>query len=160
MATFLTDLMNSIFVAGPTQSLIVATNASFAALQFVLFCLLIATYSIHFLILSFLSAGLWWSINWFVAELTEARRQEEERKAKDKGIVSTNEDDSDTEQEAAIPVGGGAAGSHEVEVLEKVGEIRDRGAGKFDGATSGSGTEHSTEDEWEKVSGNENEKDK
>lgn len=80
MATFLTNLMHSIFTPGPTPSIIIATNASFAALQAVLFILLILTYSIHFLVLSFLSAGLWWAINWFVTELNAANQKEEEAK--------------------------------------------------------------------------------
>ncbi len=78
MATFLTNLVNSIFTPGPTPTLIVATNASFAALQCVLLVLLIATYSVHIVILSFLSAGLWWAINWFVTELDAATRKEKE----------------------------------------------------------------------------------
>lgn len=157
MATFITDLMNSIFVPGPTPSIIVATNASFAALQLVLLCLLVATYSVHFLILSGLCGGLWWSINWFVAELRQERRKEEERKAKEQSDILAG-DDSDTEQEEVIKVGTTESGSKEVELIRQVGELKDRGLGRMDGAMSSSGTEHSTEDEWEKVS--ENEKDK
>lgn len=78
MANFLTDLFNSIFTPGPTPTLLVATNASFAALQLVLLALLILTYSVHFLILSCLSAGLWWAINWFVTELRAANEKEKE----------------------------------------------------------------------------------
>ena len=81
MTEFLTDLFNSIFIPGPTSTLVAATNATFAALQVVLLTLLIATYSIHFLILSFLCAGLWASINWFVKELAEAKAKQ----ANDKG---------------------------------------------------------------------------
>lgn len=42
--------------------------------------LLVATYSIHFFILSGLTAGLWWSINWFAAEIRAAQAKEEEAK--------------------------------------------------------------------------------
>jgi hypothetical protein len=85
MASFLNDLWLSIFTPGPTPTLLVATNASFAALQLVLLCLLVATYSVHFVVLSLLCAGLWYSINWFVAELTAATAVEEaeQRKAAD-----------------------------------------------------------------------------
>lgn len=69
MASFLEELWNSVFTPGPTPTLLVATNATFAALQFLLLVLLLATYSIHFLVLSLLSAGLWYSINWFAREL-------------------------------------------------------------------------------------------
>jgi hypothetical protein len=47
----------------------------------VLLLLLAATYSIHFAILSVICGGLWWSINWFAAEVA-AVRAEEEAKAK------------------------------------------------------------------------------
>ena len=84
MTTFLIDLISSIFTPGPSPSIIVATNASFAALQVVLLVLLILTYSIHFIILSFLCAGLWWAINWFVTELEAANKKERDtRQSKD-----------------------------------------------------------------------------
>ena len=76
MATFFTDLISSIFTPGPTPSIIIATNASFAALQIVLLVLLFLTYSVHFVVLSFLCAGLWWAINWFVTELEAANQKE------------------------------------------------------------------------------------
>lgn len=80
MASFFEDLWSSIFTEGATPTLIVATNATFAALQLLFFVLLVATYSIHFVILSFLSAALWWSINWFVAELKSVREKEAKEK--------------------------------------------------------------------------------
>ncbi|KAL8763315.1 MAG: hypothetical protein Q9184_000871 [Pyrenodesmia sp. 2 TL-2023] len=82
MADFLTDLFTSIFTPGPTHSLLVATNISFAALQVVLLILLIVTYSVHFIVLSLLCAGLWWSINWFAAELEIAKQEEKEQKTR------------------------------------------------------------------------------
>ncbi|KAK3060929.1 hypothetical protein LTS18_007401 [Coniosporium uncinatum] len=80
MADFFTNLWESVFTAGPTPTLVVATNASFCALQAVLLALYIATYSLHFIVLSFLCGGLWWGINWFVRELQEAEAKEEEAK--------------------------------------------------------------------------------
>lgn len=77
MADFLTNLWESVFQAGPTPTLLLATNVTFAALQATLFALLIATYSIHFLILSVLSGGLWYAINWFARELAAAQAAEE-----------------------------------------------------------------------------------
>ena len=114
-----------------------------------LLLLLIATYSIHFLILSFLSAGLWWAINWFVAEVTAFQALEEEKKKRLDEIGPV--EDSETEAETVIDTGDAGSGSKEVEVAERRGELKDRGA-------SGSKSEISTEDEWERVS--ENEKDK
>jgi hypothetical protein len=80
MAAFFESLWNSIFTPGPTPTLLLATNASFAALQILLLALLIATYSIHFIILSGLTAGLWWAINWFAGELRAAQEKEEAAK--------------------------------------------------------------------------------
>lgn len=73
MSSFVVELWESIFVPGPTPTILRATNASFAALQVTLLALLVATYSYHFAILSVLSAGLWWSINWFATELAAAK---------------------------------------------------------------------------------------
>lgn len=69
MAAFIEELWNSIFTPGTTPTLLVATNASFAALQLLLLILLLATHSIHFVVLTILCAGLWFAINWFVREL-------------------------------------------------------------------------------------------
>jgi hypothetical protein len=151
MSNFLTNLFESIFTPGPTPTLLVATNAAFACLQLTLLLLLIATYSIHFLILSCLSAGLWWSINWFVAELRAAQAAEDEKKRLDEAAAGG--DDTETEVETVID-SGAKSESKEVEVVERKGELKDRGVG----GRSGSRSEISTEDEWERVS--ENEKDK
>lgn len=74
-------------------------------------------------------------------EAEQKRKAEEERR----------EEDSDTEAETVMDSG---PGSKEVEILEQSGELKEREAGSL----SGSRSEHSTEDEWERVS--ENEKDK
>jgi len=152
MATFFTDLIKSIFTPGPTPTLLVATNASFACLQFVLLALLIATYSVHFIVLSFLCAGLWWSINWFVTELRAAQAAEEAKKEDIAKTVQKPGDGSDTDAETIVDTG--SLPSKEVEVTQVTGELKARGS------PGGSKSELSTEDEWEKVSEHENEKDK
>lgn len=152
MSAFLTQLFESIFTPGPTPVLLVATNVSFACLQVVLLALLVATYSVHFVVLSFLSAGLWYSINWFVAELNVAQAKEDEKKRQLEEIAAG--DDTETEAETVIDTGDIGSGSKEVEPLERRGELKDRGHS----GGSGSKSEISTEDEWERVS--ENEKDK
>jgi hypothetical protein len=104
MATFFRELFESIFTPGPTPSLLVATNVAFAALQGLLLILLLATYSIHFLILSFLCAGLWRAINWFSAEITAENEKQEKAKASrelKKGRDTSPADDSGTETEGA-----------------------------------------------------------
>ncbi|KAJ4341041.1 hypothetical protein N0V87_002080 [Didymella glomerata] len=77
---FFEDLWESVFTPGPTPTLLIATNASFAALQLLFFALFIGTYSIHFVILSFLTGGLWYGINWFAKEIRIAQKAEEEAK--------------------------------------------------------------------------------
>lgn len=67
--SFLSDLWESIFTPGPTPSILFATNVSFGALQVVLLGMLLATHSIHFVVLSALCAPLWWAINWFAGEV-------------------------------------------------------------------------------------------
>lgn len=93
MAAFFSSLWESIFTPGPTPTLLIATNVTFGALQALLLALLVATRSIHFAILSFLCAGLWYSINWFAQELAAAKAKEAEaerlRKRRAAGLSST-----------------------------------------------------------------------
>ena len=101
MATFLTDLWTSVFEPGPTATLLTATNATFAALQIVLASLLLATHSIHFIVLSVLCGGLWYSINWFARELqaekASALAEHETRRAKEKSRSPDPGSDTETE---------------------------------------------------------------
>lgn len=78
MANFLADLWESVFTPGPTPTLLIAANATFGALQLLLLALLAATWSVHFVVLSVLCAGLWYSINWFATELAAATAKEAE----------------------------------------------------------------------------------
>lgn len=105
MATFLEELWNSIFTPGTTPTLLVATNASFAALQSLLLVLLLATHSIHFLVLSLLSAGLWYAINWFAREL-QVENAKSATQHQQQGRGKSPEAGSDTETEVdnhAVP---------------------------------------------------------
>jgi hypothetical protein len=83
MADFLPNLWESVFTSGPTPTLLIATNVTFAALQLVLALLLFATYSIHFVVLSTICGGLWWSINWFASEVAAVRAEEEAKAAEE-----------------------------------------------------------------------------
>lgn len=171
MSSFIVKLWEDIFTPGPTPTILKAANASFAALQTVLFFLLLATYNIHCVILSILCGGLWWSVNWFAAELAIAQREQREKEEKEKQQqqkeASGNDDNDDTETEVetpapnkAPPVVSDVAATSDVaaaaglEPLESKGEVKQRGG------TTGTQSGVSTEDEWEKVSEAENEKDK
>lgn len=182
MASFFQELWESIFTPGTTPTLLVATNVTFAALQLVLAVLLVATRSVHFMVLSGLSGGLWWAVNWFARELKVHQQQEEEKARRARqtpiGNAGATSDDSETEVEGGSTVGAGkargktgvsvvggqddtkASASNEVEVIQKQGELKQRAAAGFSSSSQGTKSSVSTEDEWEKVSENENEKDK
>lgn len=170
MPSFIEDLWSSVFTPGPTPTLLVATNATFAALQIVLFLLFVATYSIHFVVLSFLSAALWWSINWFAREvrLEQARQEEEKRKQENveqessELIDSANGNESETETEVTdiskarrrrvAPAGEKSNPSvPNVPMTKKPGDVaqakRETGEAESSGYTS-------TDSEWEKVDRN------
>ncbi|KAL1602813.1 SMK killer toxin resistance protein [Paraconiothyrium brasiliense] len=114
VATFFENLWLSIFEPGPTATLLIATNASFAALQLLFFALLITTNSIHFYILSILCGGLWYAINWFATEIRAAQAKEEEAKRirgakrdREKGKANARDGDAmdsgdDTEVETEV----------------------------------------------------------
>ncbi|KAJ5762109.1 uncharacterized protein N7511_005491 [Penicillium nucicola] len=155
MVSFMEDLWSSIFTPGPTPTLLIATNVTFAALQLVFFALLLATYSLHFVALSIISAGLWWSINWFAAEVRLAQLAQEAEQKKEK------------EQEDDPRVRGVSVGSDtETEVLaskkdNKREAVTTGSAAKLQTAeldsrkrpsTGGDGSGYgSTDSEWEKV---------
>ncbi|MCJ1450055.1 hypothetical protein MMC28_000383 [Mycoblastus sanguinarius] len=153
MANFLSNLFNSIFTPGPTPSIIIATNASFAALQLVLLVLLILTYSVHFAILSFLSAGLWWAINWFVIELEAAGKKEKDAKRLReirKGQDDQGAEDSGTETEGGGTQSEGVSADSQPALLrpeDAQGELRKRRS-----LGEGSSGDMSTDSEWDKVS--------
>ena len=147
MSSFIVDLWESIFTPGPTPTILKATNASFAALQVTLFALLVATHSVHFAILSVLSGGLWWAINWFAAELAAAQKAQRKEEDKDDNENADKRDSSsDTEVESTA--------------RQQTRALRQRGAAAaaVDGKALGSQSSVSTEDEWEKVPGNEKDK--
>jgi ER protein Pkr1. len=156
MASFVEELWASVFTPGPTPTLLIATNVSFAALQLVLFVLLLATYSLHFVALSVISAGLWYSINWFAAEVRLAQlAQEAEKKDKDPATDRNKdsvESDSDTETESfgkpsAIATGSASLSSSGLQPIERDPKKRPSSGGD----SSGYG---STDSEWEKIDDN------
>jgi len=158
MAGFVEQLWESIFTPGPTPTLLIATNITFASLQVVLFVLLLATYSVHFVALSILSGGLWWAINWFAAELNAVKAREEAEKGRadqkhEQRPTRQASDDSETEVETIISRGKPKTGSKEVEPVEQTGDLKLRAQPLADAKSAAS-----TEDEWEKVSENEKEK--
>ncbi|KAM0437735.1 hypothetical protein ACHAPT_002100 [Fusarium lateritium] len=182
MSSFFVELWEGIFTPGPTPTLLKAANGSFAALQLVLLLLLVATYNVHCLVLSILCAGLWWSVNWFAAELAVAQREQREKEEREKREAAARDTDDDQDEEtetevettassapaaaAAVvpskappaedPTTLDAAAAAGLEPVEPKGEVKQRVAA----GASGTHSSVSTEDEWEKVSEAENEKDK
>ncbi|PYI05389.1 putative ER membrane protein [Aspergillus sclerotiicarbonarius CBS 121057] len=168
MGSFMEDLWSSIFTPGPTPTLLIATNVTFAALQALLFALLLATYSIHFIVLSGLSGALWWSINWFAQEVRRVQAEEAEKKKlseepaesqsksdgnrKTPGTLDSAESDTETEilperkGAAATASARSIAGSATLQPPEEHGGVRKRLS--VSGDSSGY---QSTDSEWEKV---------
>jgi hypothetical protein len=168
MASFMEELWSSVFTPGPTRTLLIATNATFAALQLVLFVLGLATYSIHFVVLSVLCAGLWYSINWFAHEVRIAQAaQEAERKQqaeteagstdrkKDSGAVDSADSETETESFAGsktVPTSSAVAtGSESASARLQPTERDTKKRPSTGGDSSGYG---STDSEWEKVDDN------
>ena len=153
MTNFFVELFGSIFTPGPTPTLLVATNVSFAALQLVLLTLLIGTYSIHFVVLSLLCAGLWFSINWFVNELQAANAREDNakrsRRMKDSEHLRSA-DDSGTETEGTERLQISTRFENQYQELSRA----DVGADALRQRQSLGeiSTGRSTDSEWEKVS--------
>ncbi|KAL4895130.1 ER protein Pkr1-domain-containing protein [Aspergillus ambiguus] len=156
MASFVEDLWSSIFTPGPTPTLLIATNVTFAALQVLLLALLLATYSIHFVVLSVLSASLWWAINWFAAEVRRAQEAEKAKTATDGGggdpqpgesAESDTETEGVTRRENILGPTSTPAASAALQPPGRQGEVRKRTSMSGDNS-SGYG---STDSEWEKV---------
>lgn len=160
MASFVEELWSSIFTPGPTPTLLIATNATFAALQLVLVTLLLVTHSLHFVALSILCAGLWYSINWFAQEVRVAQLAQEAEKAKEAQSQATDparkkdsgavDSASETETEGLADKSAAVAtGSARLQPLaERDQDPRRRPS--TGGDNSGYG---STDSEWEKVDG-------
>lgn len=160
MASFVEELWSSIFIPGPTPTLLIATNVAFASLQLVLLVLLLVTHSLHFVALSVLCMGLWYSINWFAQEVQAAQRaQEAEEKKqgdadtgsdrkKDSTMVDSADSETETESFADKPsaVATGSAASARLQPIK-----RDPKHPSTGGDSSGYG---STDSEWEKVEDN------
>ncbi|GAQ07043.1 V-type ATPase assembly factor PKR1 [Aspergillus lentulus] len=174
MGSFVEDLWSSVFTPGPTPSLLIATNVTFAALQVLLLALLLATYSIHFVVLSILSAALWWSINWFAQELSQVQAQEapkethedKERRGgstKPPGALESSDSDTETEvvkEKSKLTAATSATGvstsaaptaASTSATLQPPTESQARKRLSVSGESSGY---HSTDSEWEKVDDN------
>lgn len=158
MASFVEELWSSVFTPGPTPTLLIATNATFAALQLVLLTLLLVTHSLHFVALSVLCAGLWYSINWFAQEVRAAQLAQEAEKEKEANKSHTDPLPADRKKDSGA---GDSASETETEALAgktsavATGNARlqpterdPRKRPSTGGDSSGYG---STDSEWEKV---------
>lgn len=100
MANFLSDIWESVFHPGTNRSLVIATYASFAALQATLFALLVATRSYHFVFLSIICACLWITISWFINELEAVKKVEAEAERLRK--LRQGEEEEEAEEEEVV----------------------------------------------------------
>lgn len=160
MASFVDELWSSIFTPGPTPTLLVATNVTFAALQLVLFTLLLATHSLHFVALSLLCAGLWYSINWFAQEVRAAQlaQEAEAAEAKDKPHSESAARSSDRKKDSGVDSASETeterlAGKHAAVATGsgRLGQPTERDPTKRPSAGGDSSGYGSTDSEWEKV---------
>ncbi|CCH43916.1 V-type ATPase assembly factor PKR1 [Wickerhamomyces ciferrii] len=71
--SFITDLWTSIFTAGTTPTLIIATHGTFALLVLTLTVFVFLSRSIHLINLLVISILLWATLTWFIAELDKAK---------------------------------------------------------------------------------------
>lgn len=86
---FIQGLWDGILNPGTTPALVIATHASFACLELVLFLMLWASRSLHFVALIILATCLWMAITWFIGE-AEAYRQKEGEKSPKPDQQNTN----------------------------------------------------------------------
>lgn len=162
MASFMEELWSSIFTPGPTPTLLIATNVTFATLQLLFLVLLLATYSIHFVVLSILSGGLWYSINWFAQEVRAVQHaQEAEKKAQTE--AETTESDRNRKKDSVLD-----SADSETETEHLVGQKKTSASALTTGSVVSAGQEAkkrvsaggdssgygSTDSEWEKVEEN------
>ncbi|KAJ5815393.1 Endoplasmic reticulum protein Pkr1 [Penicillium riverlandense] len=151
MASFMQDLWSSVFTPGPTPTLLVATNVSFAALQVVLLALLVATSSIHFVVLSAISAGLWWAINWFAAEVRAVQLAQQKETADAPGDNPDSETETESVAAGRKPKSATASATGSKVAAADLPLPTERDGRKRPG-TPGDGSEYaSTDSEWEKV---------
>lgn len=141
MADFLTELFENIFTPGAGRPLVIATNLAFGGLQLTLFALLLATWSIHCVVLSVLTAALWGAINWFIAETNRVAAQQAEEKRREEKEKGTGTGEGETIPVIVVGEEGEGSGSKGVEVVEVKGELIDRGKALGD-------TEPNTEGEF------------
>ncbi|KAJ9620926.1 hypothetical protein H2203_007512 [Taxawa tesnikishii (nom. ined.)] len=148
MADFLTNLWDSIFTPGATPTLLLATNFAFAALQLTLLALLIATYSLHFAILSVLCGSLWAAINWFVAELKAVQQEEEADRIRERqrGKVQGRKDETPTALKQSGDVTETIGTASASGLKPPAGDVRQR---RMMGSEQSG--DISTDSEWEKV---------
>lgn len=176
MSAFFEDLFASIFTPGPTPTILIATNVSFGALQFLLLLLLAGTRSVHFAILSVLCGGLWWAINWFAAEILRAQQEQasvaEGTSRRESGTTDRKELRTGSgSAQGGTGLDGEAADSEDTETEAEEGRKRrgkkDKvaGGGAIAGSSSGlkpqaeearkrlsTGDVSGTDSEWEKLS--------
>ncbi|ODV94599.1 hypothetical protein PACTADRAFT_50472 [Pachysolen tannophilus NRRL Y-2460] len=73
MASFITELWESVFTPGTTPALVKATHGSFLVLIISLITLIFVSGSIHFFNLLVIATLLWGTVTWFINELEKEK---------------------------------------------------------------------------------------
>lgn len=102
MATFVTELWESVFTPGTTPALIKATHGSFVLLILSLLAMIYMSRSIHFVNLLVISLCLWGAVTWFLKELAIAKREKEENGKENEGNGNESTEIKEVEDKKSI----------------------------------------------------------
>jgi len=89
MATFITELWESVFTPGTTPTLILATHVTFAFLVTTLSIFVFLSKSIHLINLLVISLLLWGTLTWFISELDKVKENEQNAEGNKKDAPET-----------------------------------------------------------------------
>ena len=95
MASFVTELWDSVFQPGTNPALIKATHGSFVLLILSLLALIYMTRSIHFINLLVIACLLYGTVVWFIGELQQAKLSKNAELEKESQEKKSNEEKSE-----------------------------------------------------------------
>ncbi|CAH2353745.1 V-type ATPase assembly factor Pkr1p [[Candida] railenensis] len=105
MASFVTELWDSVFQPGTNPALIKATHGSFVLLILSLLALIYMTRSIHFINLLVIACLLYGTVVWFIGELQQAKLNKNLELEKESQEKKSNEEKSEEEDDVKTSTG-------------------------------------------------------